>query len=282
MDAESALDELAKYMDEMLKFCKQKGLDRDIFIKYKFMMKYLPRGVYTEEFIDSLDSFHEFWDYVILEHEINGKNIREMFVEEHEDLPRDVKNELLNIKSIRCFFIIEKINPKKKEIVIRKIYSKERYHVWTKALLDQLEEGELSQIRLIFWRGYTFAWGVGERYGHKAAKIILAHERFLEELEEDIRSFLLMERKRLSDKTVRRREACLWDFYDFIYENPKINNYRKFNKTLVKKYLRWLKRIIGISKSFIKDSLTSIRKFFDYLVEKKKLANNPAKEIYVA
>jgi len=281
MDAESALEELSTYMNEMLKFCKKKGLHQDIRVKYSFMMRYLPRGVYTQEFIENLDQYSDFWDYVILEHDFGGENVREMFVKEHTDLPESIKKELLNMKSIRDFFIVEKIDREKNEIILRKIYSEERYHVWTKALLTQIRKGELLEVRLIFWRGYVFAWGGGRRYEQKVAKVILTHENFLRELEKDIKSFISLERQSLSHKTVRRREACLWTFYDFVYKNPEVNSYRRFNKTLVKKYIKWLNSMIGISRSFIKDSLTSIRKFFDYLVRNRKIPNNPAKEVIV-
>jgi len=108
------------------------------------------------------------------------------------------------------------------------------------------------------------------------------HEKFLRELKKDIVSFLEIERKRLSEKTARRREECLWDFYDFVSQNPKVTSHKKFNKTLTKRFIKWLRRIIGMSKSYIKDSLTSIRKFFNYLISIGKLTNNPAKEIYVS
>lgn len=280
VDAKSALKELSMYMNMMFKFCKEKELNYNS-AKIKFIMKYIGPGVYTEEYLNNVDNFLEFWDYLILEHEFMGKNVREMFVEEHKELPDDVKDELLKMKSICDFFIVEKIDKDKKEIVLRRIYTDERYHIWTEKLLDSLHLNDLIKLRIIFWRGYIFPWGVGEIYEKKLSKMILSHEEFLKELEKDILSFLEAERKIVSPRTYRRREACLWDFYDFIRENPKINSYKRFNKTLIKRYLKWLGRIIGISRSYIKDSLTSVRKFFNYLVDIGKLDKNPAKDIYV-
>jgi len=281
MDPESALEELTKYMNEMRDFCKKKKLNEDIFIKYSFMLHYLPEGIYEKETIEELDHYPEFWDYLILDYKFNDINVRKMFVNERKDLLEATRDTIINMKSIRDVFIVEKINIKENEIILRRPYSNEKYHVWTRALLDQLRVKDAILIRLIFWREYIFAWGYCEICPRKIGKMILAHEKFLEELENDINAFLMIEEQHLSKRTARQRNACLWTFYDFIHENPEINNYRRFRKTLVKRFLRFLRDQLRIGRSTIKSCITSIRKFFQYLIEQEKLTENSAEGIFI-
>ena len=281
MDPESALEELTRYMNEMRDFCKKKKLNEDIFIKYSFMLHYLPEGIYEKETIEELDHYPEFWDYLILDYKFDNINVRKMFINERKDLPKEIRDTIINMKSIRDLFIVEEINVKENEIILRRPYSNEKYHVWTKALLDTLEVKDAIFVRLIFWREYIFAWGSCEIYPREIGKIILAHEKFLKELEKDINAFLTIEERRLSKRTARQRNLCLWTFYHFIYENPEINNYRRFRRTLVKNFLRFLRDQLRIGRSTIESCITSIRKFFQYLIEQGKLTNNSAEGIFI-
>lgn len=281
MDPEEALNELTKYMNEMLKFCRERGIGSDIHSRLEFIMVHWGRGVYTKEDIESLEQLPEFWDYIILDYEFSGKNVRELFVREHSELPREVKQMILNMKSVHSVFFVEEIDRKNSRVVLRRPYTKDRYVIWTKILLDTLVIGDLVRCRVITWRGHNFVWGFVMKYRKELAEKIKRHEEFLEELEDDIESFLDIEKERLSERTYRKRKDHLWTFYEYIQKRPEINDYRRLTKTLIKGYIKWLRRMIGISKTYIRENITSVRKFFGFLQERNKITKNPAKEIQI-
>jgi len=282
MKPNEALDELIEYVQKVQEFCISKNFHKDTYAKYHFLMTHMPHGsIITSEVLKKLESSHDFWEFLIFEEKFSGKSPIELFVQENKHLTEDIKTALLNLKSIYSLFIVEKIDKEREEIVIREAYSNERYTVWTRMLLDKVKVGEAIRMRLVKWRNFFFGFGIAEVIDMETTKKIILHENFLAELEKDIESFLSRERSAVSRKTYRKRKNHLYFFYDFISEHIKVNSYTKFNDKLVIKYIKWSRRFINISDSFIKESITSLRKFFNYLIEKRKLSENPAKNIHV-
>ena len=281
MDPEEALNELTKYMNEMLKFCREKGIGSDMRSRLSFIAVFWGKGLYTSRDIESVEQLPEFWDYIILDYEFSGKNVRKLFVEEHSELSRGIKRQILNMKSVYDIFFVEKIDKENKSVILRRPYIKDEYNVWTRTLIDALTVGDLVKCRIITWRNYNFIWGFIIKYEKEVAERIRQHEKFLKEFEKDINEFLKIERRRISERTHRKRVDHLWTFYDFIQTKPKVNNYGRLTKTLVRGYIKWLRRMIGISRSYIRESITSLRMFLDFLQRQNKITKNPAKDIQV-
>jgi len=275
--------ELAEYMKKLHEFIIEKELNKESNLQFRFLARYAPKGlIFSSETFKEIEEDPLFLDFIIFENKISGKSIAKLFVEEHKDLPEDIKNMLVNMNSIEGIFHIESMDKDRKSFVFRKAYSEKKYTVWS----DILDNVDLKKpcclfTRLVNWRGIYFIWETAHFLPQATCKKIIAHEKFLLELRKDIDEFLDFEEISVSPRTYKKREEHLLLFYDFIQRNPKVNSYKKFNKTLIKKYLKWLNRFINISRSFIKESIVSIRKFCEYLVDEDKLQYNPAKDIYV-
>ncbi|UQS85428.1 site-specific tyrosine recombinase XerD [Apilactobacillus apisilvae] len=94
----------------------------------------------------------------------------------------------------------------------------------------------------------------------------------MDEVIKDYLHFLTIERG-LSENTIKSYRQDLFEFYDYVYKQ-KIDNIKNVDSDLILKYMKYMKENDKARNSIIR-FISTMRKFFQYLLRFKYIDNNP-------